>query len=126
MKNLFLALILLASVYISYGQTIPPIEQKAPMVGAMVISQEVYNGAISQYKQGNYKGALKRFEKTNKIYKAKWGGGPYYPSYYAIGVLYWEGKGVKQNKKKAIEYFKKAAAYNYPQAAEAMRILDRN
>jgi hypothetical protein len=64
-----------------------------------------YKSAMSAYKRKDYSTALREFKADgNAISK------------YNVGIMYYKGEGVGQDKKLAAEWLKKAAEQGYPQA----------
>ncbi|BAW38103.1 cysteine-rich protein H [Helicobacter pylori] len=77
--------------------------------------EELFNLGMLSYDKQDFSKARKYFEKACGL-KYGWGCG-------ALGVLYYNGDGVKQDFKKAVALFKKACKLGNQLACEMLKLL---
>ena len=81
-------------------------------VWALPLSAD-YQAGLDAYEAGDYKKAMKEWQEVVDAPTSARYPNVYAESLYAIAMLYWEGRGVKQDFEKSFEWLEKAAWMNH-------------
>lgn len=94
-----------------------PAEKPARTVSPQEIREAMYARAKVLYQSKDYQGA-------GELMRTLAGRG-YAPAQYALGYMYYYGKGMPRNEKEALRWITTAAAQGYAKAEAALRMLER-
>ncbi len=112
-RSIFIRLFLLSVVLMGSGCAVPPDAKDANRAEVGVDS---YAKARHAYRSGNYLMAAERLIPLADLGDHR--------AQYALGYMYYYGKGVLTDRERAVELFRSAAKQGNARAAEALKMLD--